>query len=609
MNVMKRLLHQPIENFPKANPTGMSAVAIMRHLLMLSICTLVYQVGFSQSFITEWTFPEASDEIHFMTHTDGDVLYSWSASPSGNSGNGTFNQPFGSVVLSGLSIEAGDVVTLEILPNNLNRFYMNSYSGDYRLRITDVVQWGDVYWTSMSQFLHRCPNADVSATDEPILINVTDMSRMFYGAKSFNRDIGDWNVAGVNDMGFLFYNAEAFNQDIGNWNVSNVTDMEEMFRNALSFNQDLSGWNVSNVVDMEGMFIEAEAFNQDINAWDVSGILDMTEMFMDAASFNQNLDSWDVSNVTHTRNMFDGATSFNQDLGSWDVSNVINMKSMFANTDFFNGDIDAWDVSNVIFMSAVFENANAFNRDIGGWDVTSVQEMDGTFRRTDSFNQDISGWDVSGVNTMALMFDAAIGFNQDISGWDVSNVESMAYMFRDASSFNQNLGSWILYPYVVLIHAFSDSGMDCDHYSATLAGFRMNNPTVTDRYLSSYGMEFGTEAVPFRDSLMIAQGWSIAGDEFSGGECGLLLSADSRSSNQDNPIVAYPNPTSDKIVIEGNENELKQIRIFNALGREVTAGTPINRELYNEVSLNLSKLATGMYFVRTLTGSVKVLKE
>ena len=45
---------------------------------------------------------------------------------------------------------------------------------------------------------------------------------------------------------------------IGNWDVSNVTNMSGMFEGAKSFNQDISNWDVSNVTNMISMFVIAE---------------------------------------------------------------------------------------------------------------------------------------------------------------------------------------------------------------------------------------------------------------------------------------------------------------------------------------------------------------
>ena len=65
--------------------------------------------------------------------------------------------------------------------------------------------------------------------------------------------ISTWNTSGVTSMSSLFsYYRNGlvevyFNEDIGAWDTSGVTSMREMFWGASSFNQNIGGWSVGNV--------------------------------------------------------------------------------------------------------------------------------------------------------------------------------------------------------------------------------------------------------------------------------------------------------------------------------------------------------------------------
>lgn len=161
--------------------------------------------------------------------------------------------------------------------------------------------------------------------------------------------IEDWCfTSNVTDMSNLFLGQTSFNRDISSWNVQYITDMSTMFREASAFNQPLARWNTSSVTNMSAMFYAfpgGSIYNQPLGAWDVSKVTNMNRMFFFNAVFNQPLESWDVSSVTNMDNMFAFALSFNQPLRSWNVSSVIDMGGMFyslENTMAFNQDLCAW---------------------------------------------------------------------------------------------------------------------------------------------------------------------------------------------------------------------------------------------------------------------------
>jgi len=270
---------------------------------------------------------------------------------------------------------------------------------------------------------------------------VTDMSKLFFDAHTFNQPLNAWVVSNVSNMSGMFYNAKLFNHFLENWVVSNVNDMSGMFLKAESFNQPLNNWDVSSVNDMSGMFAGAESFNQPLNNWDVSKVKSMQAMFCET-KFNKPIGNWDVSNVNDMMKMF-CETKFNKPIGNWDVCKVTTMNNMFTKAESFNQSLNKWAVSNVTDMGFMFCDTK-FNQPIGNWDVSKVLNMSGMFAGAESFNQPLNNWDVSNVNDMSGMFIKAKSFNQPIGNWDVSNVTNIDSMFDNAESFNQSLEKWKL---------------------------------------------------------------------------------------------------------------------------------------------------------------------
>jgi surface protein len=109
--------------------------------------------------------------------------------------------------------------------------------------------------------------------------------------------IADWDTSQVTDMSQLFFGLKSFNDDISTWDTSNVITMKQMFESAEKFNQSLEEWNVEKVSDMSGMFYAASNFNRPLARWNMKNVTNLSNMFRNGHFFNQPLDEWNVENV------------------------------------------------------------------------------------------------------------------------------------------------------------------------------------------------------------------------------------------------------------------------------------------------------------------------
>ncbi|NAS14355.1 BspA family leucine-rich repeat surface protein [Poritiphilus flavus] len=161
---------------------------------------------------------------------------------------------------------------------SLSRINFNN-SGD-KVKILAIEQWGSaISWSSMQNAFRGCTNLDVLASDTPDLSSVTTMEAMFHNCSSLKGTSADnlsgWNTANVTDMWSLFYGASSFNQDIGSWNTSSVTDMRWMFYQATSFNQDLGDWDLGNLTSGANMLnncgLSVENWDKTLIGWHKQG--------------------------------------------------------------------------------------------------------------------------------------------------------------------------------------------------------------------------------------------------------------------------------------------------------------------------------------------------
>ena len=74
-------------------------------------------------------------------------------------------------------------------------------------------------------------------------------------------------------------------------------------------------------------------------------------------------------------------------------------------------------------------------------------------------------------------------------------------------------------------------------------------------------------------------------------------------------IRAYPNPAVSNLTVEGSDAGLQEIGVFNAVGQYMNEKIRITKEGSQRISLDLSLLSKGIYFLKTGSKSVAFYKQ
>ena len=346
--------------------------------------------------------------------------------------------------------------------NNINTYYINSYTCTYKLDLSDL---------------------DTS--------NINNMDSMFSQCTVLTDvNVADWNTSKVTNMDWMFLWCKSLsNLDVSRWNTSNVTRANRMFDGCFMLsNIDVSRWNTSKMNDVSGMFNGCRSLTSlDLSGWDTSSISKVwdsnnggTGLFMNC----ENLvdlklpKNFITSKVTNISDMFNGCKKLTSlDLSGWDTSNITTMNNLFKNSGIKIIDISNWNLSSLkvstdkweigfrdMFKDSQCETIKLPNMNFGK-DVkynfdelsylksfyapelvnTNITIVDDMFYNDKKLKYvDMHDWDFSNVTYMRQMFGNCIELTTiDTSAWDVSKVTNMYNMFGGCSSLTSlDLSNW-----------------------------------------------------------------------------------------------------------------------------------------------------------------------
>lgn len=436
----------------------------------------------TKPFIVEITIPAANTVYTLSGSNPMNAIIDW--------GDGSVNVHISNYISSDPkrvhTYKDAGVYRLKIRGNYPNIHFDNITP---TLLLTDVVQFGDIVFTSLS-FRGNTALTEVSAIDIPIFneagCDLTYCWRDNENLTSVNR-LEEWDMLKVTSIEGIFWDSALWNSSaVLSWDTSNILNMKQTFLNCAAFNQDISVWSVSNVTTMAQMF-GGSGFNFILTSWIVTNVKDISSLFANT-TYNYPLTVFNNIPLTNISKCFSGNVVFDQDISGWDVSNVTTFYQMFWSATAFTGigNLSNWVLSTVVsvYMRDVFANASNFNSDLSGWNTSKVTNIRGLFIGATSFDSNLGSWDVSEITDFINVF-ANTAPKYSVEDWDVSNATTMiAFMGAGYSTidYDNTLIKW---------SALSlNSGITCSFSNATYTETSVDagttdGSTTTDKLIDS----------------------------------------------------------------------------------------------------------------------------
>ena len=355
---------------------------------------------------------------------------------------------------------------------------------NFQKKLTKCLSFGSVPLENLDRAFM---NSNINEVPTTLPNTVTNLSRTFLGATSFNQNLGNWNLNSSVDLNNMLdncgMNEENYSKTIIGWanqvsangspytrtlgalgcTLNSTNYGGSPYSDGVSARQFLTtsprNWAIIDA-DQEPMILEYTigSGTRIINVHLLSLVSDVRVDWGDGLTNTYSTSGKKAhtysANGTYQVKILGGLTGYGSttSLTTTDqqyLTRCISFGSLPLNSlqQAFQNATGLIQVpgnlpNQVTNTHRMFDGATSFNQNIVGWDTSNVTNMSNMFYYAHAFNQPIGNWNTSKVTNTYRMFYSASAFNQPIGSWNTSNITDMSFMFGSATSFNQNIVGW-----------------------------------------------------------------------------------------------------------------------------------------------------------------------